>query len=149
MIVVDTNVLLYAVNADAKEHKKCRELLLGLCRGNSIWYLSWGIVYEFLRVSTHPKVLSKPLSLSEAWAFISSLLNQNARLLEASERHANFIGEIAEQIPELSGNLVFDARSAILMKEHGIRTIYTRDRDFNLFPWVDIFDPVTGVQRRS
>jgi len=149
MIVVDTNVLLYAANSEAQEHKKCRALLIELCKGNSIWFLSWGIVYEFLRVATHNRVLTKPLTATEAWSFVSSLLNLNARLLMPTERHPEIIVDVISQIPELSGNLIFDARTAILMKEHGVKTIYTRDRDFNLFPWVEIVDPVTGHRRRS
>lgn len=149
MVVVDTNVLLYAANSDAREHKKCRAQLLKLCKGNSIWFLSWGIVYEFLRVATHPRVLSKPLTGAQAWAFISSLLNQNARLLVPTERHAEILAELVNQIPELKGNLLFDARTSALMKEHGVQTIYTRDMDFNLFPWVEIVDPLSGVRRRS
>jgi hypothetical protein len=31
------------------------------------WHLTWGVVYEFLRVATHPNVFRKPFSLADAW----------------------------------------------------------------------------------
>jgi len=44
-------------------------------------------------------------------------------------------------MPLLSGNLLLNAQTAILMKEHGIRTIYTRDTDFHRFPFLEVVDP--------
>ncbi|MEJ7668670.1 MAG: hypothetical protein WKH97_08045 [Casimicrobiaceae bacterium] len=43
---------------------------------------------------------------------------------------------------ELSGNLVHDAHTAILMREHGVRQICTRDTDFHRFPFVEVIDPL-------
>jgi len=63
VFVVDTNILLYAANRDCSEHAKCRELVLEWRAQVSPWYLTWGIVYEFLRVATHPKVLRRPFGL--------------------------------------------------------------------------------------
>jgi len=50
-------------------------------------------------------------------------------------------------VPGIAGNLVFDAHTAILMRENGIRTIYTRDADFNRFPFLVTIDPVADKQR--
>jgi predicted nucleic acid-binding protein len=44
----------------------------------------------------------------------------------------------------VAGNLVHDAHTAALMREHGIRRIYTRDTDFHRFPFVEPIDPMTG-----
>jgi len=50
--------------------------------------------------------------------------------------------ESFSEIPDIRGNLFFDAHTAILMRKHGIRTIYTRDTDFNRFPFVEVVDPL-------
>jgi hypothetical protein len=55
--------------------------------------------------------------------------------------------EVFDEVPGVSGNLVFDAHTAILMREHGIRRIYTRDADFNRFPFLDVIDPTSGLGR--
>ena len=53
MFVVDTNILIYAADRDSPEHARCRELLDGWRSQATPWYVSWGILYEFLRVATY------------------------------------------------------------------------------------------------
>lgn len=60
MFVVDTNVLVYAADESAPEHERGRELLESWRRSNEPWHLTWGMVYEFLRVVTHRGVLVEP-----------------------------------------------------------------------------------------
>ena len=148
MFVVDTNILLYAADADSPDHAKCREFVESCRRQSSPWHLTWGIVYEFLRVSTHPNVFRQPFTLADAWTFIqATLASPSLTPLVPTERHQTIASEVFDEIPDIRGNLIFDARIAILMREHGLRTIYTRDTDFNRFPFVDIVDPVHGERR--
>jgi predicted nucleic acid-binding protein len=49
-----------------------------------------------------------------------------------------------EEVPLLAGNLVHDAHTAILMREHGLKVIYTRDTGFHRFPWIEVRDPLAG-----
>ena len=74
MFVVDTNILLYAVNPDSPDHVAARALVDRWRREDRSWFLTWGIIYEFLRVSTHGKVFPDPLDLPRAHAWIASLL---------------------------------------------------------------------------
>jgi predicted nucleic acid-binding protein len=112
--------------------------------------LTWSIVYEFLRVATHPRVFRQPLSISQAWSFIEALLlSQSVGLLTESDNHAALAAELIADMPELRGNLVFDARTAVLMREHGVRTICTRDTDFNRFPFLEVVDPVSRARGQS
>jgi predicted nucleic acid-binding protein len=62
-------------------------------------------------------------------------------MLTAGERYAAAVGEVLQQVPNLRGNLWHDAETAILMREHGIRRIYTRDVDFHRFPFLEVVDP--------
>ena len=143
MFVVDTNILLYAADRDAPEHTVCRRLLEGWRRQSSPWYLTWGIIYEFLRVSTHPKVFRRPFPPEGAWRFIQAVLaSPSVGVLVETDGHARVASEVFEQTPAVAGNLVFDAHTAVLMREHGVRVIYTRDADFHRFPFVEVIDPL-------
>ena len=89
MFVVDTNVLVYAADTDSEFHGRCRGLLEDWRRQTSAWYLTWGIVYEFLRVTTHARVFRTPWSAGEAWSFVQAVLaSPSLGLLVPTERHA-------------------------------------------------------------
>lgn len=150
MLVVDTNVLVYAANASSPFHPACRQALEGWRRGPGAWYATWAILYEFLRVTTHPRVLSPAWSARQAWSFVESLLaSPGFGVLVATARHAAVVAEVLRDVPNLSGNLVHDAHTAVLMREHGIRRVYTRDTGFHRFPWVEVVDPAARPDDRE
>ena len=106
-------------------------------------YLTWNICYEFLRVATHPRVLRRPWSARQAWGFVEAVLaSPSLGLLVPTERHAAAAAEVIKELPHLAGNLMHDAHTAVLMREHGIMQIYTRDTDFHRFPFLEPVDPV-------
>jgi toxin-antitoxin system PIN domain toxin len=143
VFVVDTNILLYAADCDAPGHEVCRGLVLEWRVQASPWYLTWGIVYEFLRVATHPKVFRTPFAPATAWQFLSAVLaSASLEMLTETPRHAGMLAELIESRSAVRGNLVFDAHIVVLMREHGIRTIYTHDADFHRFPGLEIVDPL-------
>ena len=142
MFVVDTNVLVYAADEDSPYHGRCLEQLNTWRRQAGAWYLTWGIVYEFLRIATHPRVMRQPWGTLRAWEFISALLaSPGLDILVATDRHASVAEEVFAGSPQISGNLMHDAHTAILMQEHGVRRIYTRDTDFHRFPFLEPLDP--------
>ncbi len=143
MFFVDTNVFVYAVDSGSKEHSKCRNLLESWRKNSLPWYTSWGVIYEFLRVSTHPRVFRKPLSLEQAYSFVEVVLaSPGIRILSEGEHHAEVASRTFREIKGLSGNLLHDAHTAILMRENGIMRIYTRDTDFHRFPFLEVIDPL-------
>jgi toxin-antitoxin system PIN domain toxin len=148
VFVVDTNVLIYAADRDAADHAACRELVERFRSQKEPWYLTWGIVYEFLRVTTHPAIFRRPFSSRDAWSFLDSVLaSPGLGMLTETERHLHVTREVFAELPGLAGNIVFDVHTAVLMRENGVRSIYTNDGDFNRFPFVDVIDPVTGQRR--
>lgn len=143
MFVVDTNILIYAANADCEEHVACRELLEKWRAGAVGWYVTWGILYEFLRVVTHPRVLEHPWTLQKAWQFIEGLLQtETLSVLVETDRHAAVVAKIVAGAKGFAGNVMHDTHTAALMMEHGIGTIYTRDSDFNRFGFLRTVDPL-------
>lgn len=143
MFVVDTNVLVYASDEDSPYHDPCLERLNTWRAQADAWFVTWGILYEFLRITTHPKVMRKPWTAPQAWSFVSAVLDSpGLDVLLPTERHATVAARVIEEIPHLAGNLVHDAHTAVLMREHGIRRIFTRDTDFHRFPFLEPVDPV-------
>jgi toxin-antitoxin system PIN domain toxin len=145
MFLVDTNVLVYAADRDAEHHAVCRARLEAWRAQVAPWHLSWNVLYEFLRVTTHPRVFRTPWGAREAWGFIQAVLTSpGLSLLVPTERHAAVAQSVIDEVPGLRGNLMHDAGTAVLMREHGIRQIYTRDTDFHRFPFLTPIDPVAG-----
>lgn len=143
MFVVDTNLLLYAVNPDSADHSRARALLEEWRRGERTWFLTWGIVYEFLRVSTHPKVFSRPLDLVRAREWITTLLaSRSMGLLVPTDRHMAVLDDVVARHPRLRGNIVHDLHTATLMREHGVLEIRTADTDFHQFPFLTVVNPL-------
>ncbi len=143
MFVVDTNVFLYSVNRRAREHRRCRELIEQWRRDPLPWAVSWAILYAFLRVSTHPRLFEHPLSSKQAWCFVDSVLSSTSlQVLVPGPRHREVARRTFAEVADIRGNIVHDAATAVLMREHGIRTIYTRDINFHRFPFLEVVDPM-------
>jgi len=143
VFVADTNVLVYAADRDSPHHRECSKLLQSWRQSSDAWFVTWSIVYEFLRVVSHPRVLRKPWTTPQAWSFVEAVLaSPGLEVLVATERHATVARQVIDEMPHLSGNLLHDAHTAVLMREHGIRRIYTRDTDFHRFGFVEPLDPL-------
>ena len=145
MLVVDTNVLVYAADQDSPFHAVCRRWLERQRKSPYAWYTTWGILYEFLRVTTHPRVMRQPWSMPAAWKFITVLLaSPGLGVLVHTQRHAEVAGQVIAELPHLAGNILHDVHTAILMREHGIRRVSTRDTGFHRFPFLEVVDPLNS-----
>jgi uncharacterized protein len=143
VLVVDTNILVYAADADSQWHVKARDWIEKRRGQPDAWFVTWPILYEFLRVTTDPRVMQKPWSAPGAWAFVSALLaSPGLGVLAATERHAAVAAQVIAQLPWLAGNLLHDAHTAIFMREHGLTRICTRDADFHRFPFLEVVTPL-------
>ena len=143
MLAVDTNVLVYAVHTGADEYERCRELVERWRRDPLPWATTWSILYEFLRIVTHPRVFASPLKITDAWSFVTALMAApGLQLLVEGPRHVEVATKTFQELPDLRGNLTHDAHTAILLREHGVRRIYTRDTDFHRFPFLEVMDPL-------
>ena len=105
--------------------------------------MTWSILYEFLRVTTHPRVFRRPWSAKQSWSFLEAVLaSPGLEVLAETQSHGAVLGELLASTPRISGNLFHDAHTAATMIEHGVRVIYTRDRDFSRFAMIEARDPV-------
>ena len=138
---MDVNVLLYASDVSSPVHEPARRFVERLAAGPEIAYLFWPIVMAFLRMTTHPAIFDRPLTLTEAIGNMDQLLvRPHVRTTgEADAFWRRFRGVADDALP--SGNLVPDAHLVALMLENDVRTIWTRDRDYRRFPRIEVRDP--------
>ena len=96
---------------------------------------------SYLRVATHPRIFSAPLSPDEELGNVTALINlPHVRPLSELDGFLDAYKHITGEIP-VRGNLVPDAHVATILFQHGIRTLYTNDRDFRKFQSLDVRDP--------
>jgi predicted nucleic acid-binding protein len=95
---------------------------------------------------THRAAVPRPWTVAGAWSFVEALLaSPGFEVLTETTRHRDVAAEVLRALPDLSGKRLHDAHVAVLMREHGIRRIYTRDTDFHRFPFLEPVDPVRPV----
>jgi uncharacterized protein len=145
VLAVDTNILVHAADAYSPFHEPCRAWLKRQRQRSDAWFTTWPILYEFLRVTTHPRALRRPWKAAAAWDFVIELLESpGLQMLVQTQRHADVAADVIAELPHLAGNILHDAHTAILMREHGIKQICTRDADFHRFPFLQVVDPLRG-----
>ncbi len=142
---LDVNILLYASDTASPCHDAARKFLETCARGPDLVYLGWPTIMSYLRMATHPAIFGKPLSHHEAIVNIETLLRlPHVRALSEDPDFWNVYRAVTEKTPT-RGNLVPDAHLAALLRQHGIRRLATRDRDFLKFDGLDVFDPTETV----
>jgi toxin-antitoxin system PIN domain toxin len=138
---LDVNVLLYASDRSSDRHARARRFVESCAAGPEILCLTWPTLASYLRIATHPRIFSAPLTPDEALGNVSELIGL-AHVRTVSEQdgfldaYKHVTGETA-----VRGNLVPDAQLAAILFQHGVRTLYTNDRDFRKFQTLDVRDP--------
>lgn len=137
MKILDTNLLLYAVDANSEHHGLARrELEAALNAPVGVGFV-WLVLIGFLRLATHRRIMPQPLSLDEALALLEGWLGHpNARVVAPGPRHAGILGRLLLSIGR-AGDLANDAHIAALAIEHG-GEVLTFDRDFSRFAGLQV-----------
>lgn len=137
----DTNVLVYASDERSPWSLAARRLLDEMTAGPELVYLLWPVALGYLRITTHPSVFDAPLSPTRAVANVEGLLRRpTVRTAGETDRFWRTYVDVAQEVSP-RGNLVPDAHLVALMREHGIRTIWTHHRDFRAFDGIRVRDP--------
>jgi uncharacterized protein len=143
VILVDANVLLYAINESDEHHGESRQWLEAMLNGREPVGFSWITLVAFLRLSTKIGLFPGPLTVGTATGYLEEWVAQPPSVVvEPTSRHLSILaGLLAET--GAGGNLVSDAHLAALAVEHGAR-IVTYDNDFGRFTGVEWQRPATG-----
>ena len=140
-MIVDANVLLYAVDRASRFHASAATWLEETLSGPRRVGLPWPTLVAFVRITTHPRALDRPLSPLEAWRFVDEWLAlDNVWIPVPGERHAEVLRGLLARY-EVRGNLVADAHLAALGIEHGL-PICSADTDFARFREVGWINPI-------
>lgn len=144
---VDANVLVYASDTSADVHGPAESLVRRLATGPEILYLFWPVLLGYLRIVTHPGILSRPLAPTIAMRNVEALLDRpHVRVPGEADGFWPIFRATTGDHPR--GNDIPDAHVAALMRQHGVRLIYTRDRDFRRFEGIDARDPFAAPAKR-
>ena len=142
MIALDTNLLVYAYREDSEFHAEAVERLRPVVEGESPWALPWACVHEFIGVVTSGRVYQPASPLTHALEFLDSLLTSpRLHLLAESPGYFEKLRELA-LAAKLSGPRIHDARIAALCLHHGVRELWTADRDFSMFSKLKTRNPL-------
>jgi len=138
---VDANVLLYASDRNSPYHDSAIEFLGACATQSEMWYMAWPTLMAYLRISTHPSIFTHPLSAQEALSNIRALLQiHHVRSLSEADGFLDVYGEVTGNFP-VRGNLVPDAHLVALLRQYDVRKLYTTDRDFRKFDFLDVQNP--------
>ena len=142
MIAVDSNILVYAHREDSAWHQAAARALTGLAEGGAQWVIPWPCVHEFLAITTHPKIFIPPTPVSIAIDALDAWFESP---------FVHLIGEAPGYWEELksvirsgriSGAATHDARIYALCRLHGVRELWSADRDFSRFKGVRVVNPL-------
>jgi uncharacterized protein len=135
VVIVDANVLLYAVDRASAHHEPARSWLDASLDGAEAVGLAWIALLAFIRIGTNPSILSNPMSADEATGQVEAWFGAPAAVLaQPTSRHVELLRGLLREAGT-AGNLVTDAHLAALAIEHGA-DIVSYDRDFARFAGV-------------
>jgi uncharacterized protein len=145
VIAVDTNILVYAHRKDSEFHAPAAALLRTLAEGAHAWSIAWPSVHEFFAIVTHARIYRPPTPPVRALAQIEAWLGSPSLVLlgETSKHWTNLRALILDA--KIEGAKVHDARIAALCLQHGVRELYSADRDFSRFPQIAVRNPLIAV----
>lgn len=139
---IDVNILLYASDRTSPFHEAAGAFMRDRPRDPDILCLTWPVIMAYVRLATHPRMFTAPMSQSAAVDNVAALMRMpRCRVVTEPDDFLAAYREVAVDVAA-RGNLVPDAHLAALVRAHGVRTIYTHDRDFRRFPFLDVVDPV-------
>lgn len=144
-VLVDANLLLYSADTASKFYRPAREWLLAQLNGAYRLGLPWQSLASFLRVATHPRIFTNPLTPALAWRQVEIWLSAPATWIPTpGPEHSRILGELVLTF-DVGGNLVPDAMLAALAIEHGL-AVCSADTDFARFEPASVRwqNPLTG-----
>ncbi len=143
MIAVDSNILIYAHREDAEFHASAFSRMRELAEGGAPWAIPWPCIHEFLAIVTHPRIFSAPTPRDVALDAVNAWLESPA-LLTLSEAD-DYWPHLRTLVTagKIAGPRIHDAHIAALCRQHGVRELWSADRDFNRFSDLTVVNPLT------
>jgi toxin-antitoxin system PIN domain toxin len=142
LIAIDSNILVYAHRTDSSFHEPAEACLLTRLEASLPWAIPWPCVYEFLGVVSHPRIYAPPTPLAVALDQVAAWLTApNVVLLAEASGHWPALRTVLDQ-SQVIGPQVHDAKIAALCLRHGVKELWTADRDFGRFRGLKVVNPL-------
>ena len=142
MIAVDTNILVYAHREDSPFHSAALASLIELAEGPANWAIPWPCLHEFLAIVTHPRIYAPPTPLDRALNQVDAWQESpTLRLLAEASAHWPTLRAVLVA-GRVTGPRVHDARIVALCRDHGVRELWSADRDFARFSGLTVVNPL-------
>jgi uncharacterized protein len=144
LIAVDTNILVYAHREDSPFHEPAAKRIAELAEGSATWSIPWPCVHEFLAIVTHPRIYAPPTPLPRALDQVDAWFESPTLVLlaESADHWVTLRAILARG--RIAGAQVHDARIAALCRQHGVRELWSADRDFNRVAGLAVVNPLVG-----
>ena len=145
MILPDVNLILYAYDLDSPFHPVAATWWTKCLTSAEPLGLAQVVMFAFFRLSTNPRIFANPFPVDAAIREVYAWSEQpNVRVLAADQDHWQQVCRLLKDAGG-SGNLVTDAQlGAFALTYRG--TVHTADTDFQRFPGVSWFNPITGAK---
>jgi uncharacterized protein len=141
MILPDLNLLVYAYNSDAADHRRARAWWEACLSQTRPVVLPWAVLVGYLRLMTSRSVLVDPFTAREAIGHIRSwLARPNVEILDPGPRHLDLLDSLMHEA-QASGNLATDVHLAALAIEHRAE-LHSNDAEFSRFPGLRWTNPL-------
>jgi uncharacterized protein len=142
LIAVDTNILVYAHRIESEFYQPAVAAIRRLAESPEQWAIPWPCLHEFLAVVTHPRIFRVPSPIETAIAQIEIWRESpSLKLIGESGEYWRILGEFLTE-GKIVGPKVHDARIAAICRAHGIRELWSADRDFSRIRGVKVTNPV-------
>lgn len=142
MILPDVNLLVYAHNLRAPQHRKALDWWQGCLSGREGIALAWVVIQGFVRISTHPKIFENPMTAAEALDRVEEWLSlPHVQIVHPPAGHFATWAHLLRQLG-VAGNLTTDSHLAALAIDRGL-ILHTSDADFARFPGLKWTNPLT------
>ena len=93
MILIDANLLIYAYDRNSPHGERAREWLESVLAREPAIGLAWTAALAFLRLTTQPRMLQRPLTAEAACGVIGRLLEHpSVQLVTPGPRHWAILG---------------------------------------------------------
>ena len=138
---VDANILLYASDRASPRHAAALRFLEERPSDPDIFCLAWPTLLAYMRIATHPRIFAEPLAPAAALDNVEALMRlPRVRAIGESDDFLAVYRDVTSGLIA-RGNLVPDAHLATLLRQHGVRRLYTIDADFRKFRYLEVRDP--------
>lgn len=140
MILADSNILVYSINASSAKHKTAQEFIT---KNQQNLFISHQNIFESLRILTHPK-FPNPMDTNNAVRSLMEIADPVTVIFPKLSTHYLAIELIKKY--RLKSDKIFDAYLVATMLSNNIKVIATDNtKDFKMIKEIEVFNPFEGI----